>query len=112
MITKADLQQMFSAMRAEAPWDVDSELLWGYFFTHKDPLRLKATAQQLVSMDYHLVAIRPDEENPFHWLHVERIETHSPDTLHQRNLQFYKLADEFGVTYDGMDVGPLPGDDE
>jgi Regulator of ribonuclease activity B len=112
MITKADLEEMFSGMRAQAPWDVDADLLWGYFFTHKDPQRLNAVGQILVSMDYHFVDIRADEENPLHWLHVEKVETHSPDTLHRRNLQFYKLADEFGVNYDGMDVGPVPEEAE
>ena len=35
MIDKAALVEMFAAMRADAPWDVDSDLLWGYFFTGK-----------------------------------------------------------------------------
>jgi hypothetical protein len=28
MIKKSQLIEMFESMRAEAPWDVDSDLLW------------------------------------------------------------------------------------
>jgi hypothetical protein len=36
MIKKSQLIQMFESMRAQAPWDVDSDLLWGFFFTGDD----------------------------------------------------------------------------
>ena len=32
-IQRAQLEQMFAQMRANAPWNVDGPLLWGYFFT-------------------------------------------------------------------------------
>ena len=41
---------------------------------------------------------------------VERVEKHTPASLHARNQQFYALADKFAVdVYDGMDVGPAAG---
>ena len=43
-----------------------------------------------------------------YWLHVEKIETHTPMSLDGRNDELYKLAHEFGIdTYDGMDIGPV-----
>jgi hypothetical protein len=54
------------------------------------------------------VSVRRDEEKPFHWLHVERVETHSVDTLDARNQELDQIAREFGVKYDGMDVGAVP----
>jgi hypothetical protein len=36
MIEKSQLVEMFEGMRAQSPWDVDSDLLWGYFFTGDD----------------------------------------------------------------------------
>jgi hypothetical protein len=34
------------------------------------------------------------------------VEKHSPETLYDRNAEFYKLAEKFGLeSYDGMDVG-------
>lgn len=108
MIDKSQLIEMFEGMRAEAPWDVDSDLLWGYFFTGEDEKSLARLSKKLVSSDYRLVELRPDENISGFWLHVEKVETHSPDSLHDRNQELYRLADEYRVTYDGMDVGPAP----
>jgi hypothetical protein len=105
MIKKSQLIEMFEGMRAQAPWDVDSDLLWGYFFTG-DKKKLNRLATELVAQSYCLVDLRPDEKDRGFWLHVEKVETHSPDTLHERNQEFYQLAEEYGVDYDGMDVGP------
>jgi hypothetical protein len=106
MIEKAQLVEMFEGMRAQAPWDVDSDLLWGYFFTGEDRDVLNRLSEKLVSLSYRLVEIRPDENEPGFWLHVERVETYSPDSLHERNQELYRMADEYSVNYDGMDVGP------
>jgi len=105
MIEKALLVEMFADMRARAPWDVDSDLLWGYFFTGEDQNSLQQLSEELVSMNYNFVEPRPDDESGF-WLHVERVETHSPDSLHERNQEFYRMANEYSANYDGMDVGP------
>ena len=107
MIPKSQLVEMFDGMRAEAPWDVDSDLVWGYFFTGPKETALKRLADKLVEMGNRLVQIRPDEKGPYFWLHVEKVETHSPDTLDARNHEFYEMAEQYGVTYDGMDVGPV-----
>ena len=40
---------MFQSMRTEAPWGVDSDLLWGYFFTDRDKKKLNQLAKKLVS---------------------------------------------------------------
>jgi hypothetical protein len=108
MIPKSQLVEMFESMRAQAPWDVDADLLWGYFFTGEDKVPLNRVAKKLVSLGYRLVEIRPDDNKDGFWLHVERVETHSPDTLHDRNQELYRLAAEYGVNYDGMDVGAPP----
>jgi hypothetical protein len=37
----------------------------------------------------------------------EKVEKHTVDTLHARNQEFYKFAEEHQLeSYDGMDVGP------
>jgi hypothetical protein len=107
MIEKALLIKMFANMRAQAPWDVDSDLLWGYFFNSSSEPSLNLLGEFLVQAGYHLVVIRPDDRQSRFWLHVERVETHSPDSLDARNQELYRIADKYGVTYDGMDVGPV-----
>ena len=42
------------------------------------------------------------------WLHVEKTEVHTPDSLHERNQALYRFAEEHGLdAYDGMDVGAI-----
>jgi Regulator of ribonuclease activity B len=54
-----------------------------------------------------------DKEDPSEpdlwWLHVEKVEIHTPETLDRQNMSFYEFADDHDLTsYDGMDVGPEP----
>src|SRR5262245_44562354 len=42
------------------------------------------------------------------FLHVEKTETHSPESLNARNMEFYEFAYKHSLdSYDGMDVGPI-----
>ncbi len=98
---------MFANMRREAPWNMDGDLLWGYFFTDPDPKKLQPVAERLSTAGYRIVKVYLTDDGSTHFLHVERVETHSAKSLHARNAEFYALASEFGIeSYDGMDVGP------
>lgn len=108
MISLEKLEEMFANMRAQTRWDVDGEMLWGYFFTSPDVKKLERASKWLTSVGYRLVLIYPTDDQSTHVLHVERIESHTPVTLHERNGTFERLAAEFGLeSYDGMDVGPV-----
>lgn len=99
---------MFEGMRTKSKWNVDGELLWGYFFFDPDPGKLEKLAEHLRDSGYSLVDIYPHQEKPVFWLHVEKIEKHTVDTLDKRNMELHKLAQSFEVQeYDGMDVGPV-----
>ncbi len=105
------LVDMFDNIRAKTDWDMSGDMLWGYFFTDVDPEKLTRAAAVLAERGYRFVDIFPSEDDPtgLHWLHVERVETHSVDSLLARNDELYDFADEFGLdSYDGMDVGPPP----
>ena len=88
-------------------------MLWGYFFTHQEPKLLEKARDELVSKGYRFVDIylsdRENENDPdMYWLHVEKIEIHTPESLDKRNDEFYIFADRLGLdSYDGMDVGPV-----
>lgn len=111
-IDRSVLEEMFADIRANTTWPIDGEMVWGYFFTDKDEAKLERAAQELEARGYRYVGIlRPDaddgEQDTF-YLHVERIESHTVDTLHRRNMELYELAESLGLeTYDGMDVGPV-----
>jgi hypothetical protein len=102
------LQDMFASMRRDGHMNLDGDLLWGYFFTDTDPKKLEPVAARLASLGYRVVDIYLSGDDSTYFLHVERIETHSPVSLDARNQEFYHIADEFGIaSYDGMDVGPV-----
>jgi hypothetical protein len=103
------LEEMFENMRTKSGWNTDDALLWGYFFTDRDPKKLGPVADHLAADGYRLVKIYPTDDGATTFLHVERIERHTPYSLHERNAMFYALAARFGIdSYDGMDVGPAP----
>lgn len=113
MITRDQLLEMFAGMRKDTSWDLSAPLLWGYFFIHGSADRLHEVAPLLEAQGYRIVDIyqsEPDDKDDpdLWWLHVEKAEVHTPDTLDARNQQLYAFADAHGLdAYDGMDVGPL-----
>lgn len=106
MIQLEQLQAMFQDMRAKAPWNVDGPLLWGYFFTDRNPEKLKPVCSFLEQQGYRLVGIYEARNKLTFVLHVEKIEHHTPESLDARNREFYRLAHQYKLdSYDGMDVG-------
>ena len=106
-ITLAQMEEMFRGLRAKTTWNVEGPLLWGYYFFDTSPAKLALLGDELKASGYLVVGIEPVAGKPDHRLHVERVEKHTPASLHARNQQFYALADKFAVdVYDGMDVGP------
>jgi len=106
-ITLQQMEDMFQNIRAKTKWNVDGDLLWGYFFMDPQPEKLRPLAAELAGSGYRVVNMYPSRDGRVHVLHVERVETHSPQSLQDRNTQFYALAEKYGVaSYDGMDVGP------
>src|SRR5690348_13267817 len=46
-ITIEQLQELFAGLRSETSWNVDGEMLWGYFFISKDQEKLERAANTL-----------------------------------------------------------------
>ena len=112
-ITIDQLEEMFANIRENTDWDISGDMLWGYFFTHREPTKLEEAKRHLIAKGYRFVDIYlSDKEEPsdpdMFWLHIERVETHYPKTLDARNDELYLFAHEFGLdSYDGMDIGPV-----
>lgn len=110
--TREQLVEMFDGMAKSTSWDLSKPMLWGYFFTDGSRAKLEHVVPLLQKQGYHFVGIYfSDKENPkepdLWWLHVEKIEVHTPDSLDRRNKVLEKFAVEQGLgSYDGMDVGP------
>jgi hypothetical protein len=114
MIDKSELIEMFESIAQQTDWDMTSEMLWGYFFSDDDPAKLEDCSDRLAEDGYHFVDICEGDEPDDPWtLHVEKIEVHTPESLDRRNRQLAEFAKEIGLAaYDGMDVGPIDGDDD
>ena len=115
MITKESLVEMFENISNNTDWDISSPLLWGYFFTDSTSEKLQKSIPDLEAKGYKFVEIfLSDKENSdepdLWWLHVEKIEIHTPESLFNRNQELYQFAAEHHLeSYDGMDVGPIGG---
>jgi hypothetical protein len=105
---------MFESIADRGDWDMTQPMLWGYFFTNRDEVALRAAIPHLQTQDYEFVEVfRSDKDSPededLWWLHVQRIEIHTVDSLFARNERLYEFASRHGLdSYDGMDVGPAP----
>ena len=112
VIAKQQLIEMFDGMTKQGRLDPSKPLLWGYFFTDTSKEPLERAAQLLKKEGYRIVDVYlSDKEHPgeadLWWLHVEKIEVHTPETLDIRNQELNRFAQEQGLgSYDGMDVGP------
>lgn len=115
MITKDAIQQVFDDLDTQGDMDTKGPLLYGYFFTDPDGDKLYSASEELQKMGYKFINIFQPEvdegDDPFYYLHVEKVETHSVDSLDKRNQEFYKFADKFNLeSYDGFDVGHVDFD--
>ena len=114
-VTRESVEKMFAQIAESSKWDMSREMLWGYFFTDHQRHPLERAATKLSKSGYRVVDIyMSDKDNPsdpdLWWLHVERIEHHSVESLHLRNKQHTAFAKTLGLkSYDGMDVGPTSG---
>lgn len=112
MITIDTLEAMFENIRANTKWQIDGPMLWGYFFTDFSLEKLQALVPVLEAQGYRYVDLFIPEldegVDEYFFLHVEREESHTVDSLHERNMRLSALAELHGLaSYDGMDVGPI-----
>ncbi len=110
------IKELFVSIQAEL--DVTEPLLWGYYFTNDSEAGLKQVAEILAGQGYTVVDLyesefdeeegdEPDTDSAW-WLHVEKIEVHTPESLFARGEELEAIAENLGITsYDGMDVGPV-----
>lgn len=106
-ITLEQLQKLFTDLRAETSWEMDGEMLWGYYFVSGDPNKLTEAGALLASEGYDVAGVYENEDEPGFILHVQKLEVHTPDSLFARNATLEKFAAANGLDgYDGMDVSP------
>jgi len=85
-------------------------MLWGYYFVDPDRDTLESIIPTLVDRGYRYVEILESSDDSDLHLHLERIETHTAETLYRRCVELDELARDRDVkNYDGFDVGNVDG---
>jgi hypothetical protein len=107
--SRAAVDAMLDQIRTESKWDITRDMVWGYFFVADSTKPLTRLAERLKADGYRVVGdIARHDGSEMYWLHVEKIETHSADSLDKRDHELCALAAQFpDAKYDGMDVGPV-----
>ncbi len=112
-MTDWEVPEMFDSISENTDWDMSGDMLWGYFFTDSDKSALERAAPALEDMGYLVRSVylsdkESADEPDLWWLHVEKVETHSVESLEETNLMLYEFAKKHDLdSYDGMDVGPV-----
>jgi regulator of RNase E activity RraB len=113
------INEIFNTARTEDGWNTQEEMLYSYFFVDTDVDKLEKLGLELEKQGYDFIDIfelgddETSEPTGEYLLHIDKIETHTPESLAQRNVEFQKLADENGIaSYDGWEFGEVGDEDE
>lgn len=111
------IREIFETARTEDGWNTEGEMLYSYFFVDTDVDKLERFGLELEKRDYDFIDIfeladeKDDKPTGEYLLHIDKIETHTPESLAERNVEFQKLADEHQLaSYDGWEFGEVGGD--
>ena len=114
-----EIREIFNEAKQEDNWNLDEPHLFTYYFVDTDVDRLEKLGNHFQAQGYDFVDIfelgDEETEKPTgeYLLHIDKEEVHTPESLAQRNVEFSKLAEEFGVeTYDGWEFGEVGDYDE
>ncbi len=113
------IREIFNQAKSEDNWDLSEEMLYSYYFVDKSVDNLEKLGLKLEADGYDFVDIfelgdeQTDESTGEYLLHIDKVETHTPESLATRNVEFQKLADEYEIaTYDGWEFGEVGGDED
>lgn len=114
-----EIREIFAEAKQEDNWNLDEPHLFTYYFVDTDVEKLEKLGNHLQGQGYDFVDVfelgDEETEKPTgeFLLHIDKEEVHTPESLAQRNVEFSKLAGEFGVeTYDGWEFGEVGDYDE
>ena len=114
-----EINEIFNEAKQEDNWNLDEPHLFTYYFVDTDVDKLEKLGNHLQEQGYDFIDVfelgDEETEKPTgeFLLHIDKEEVHTPESLAQRNVEFSKLAEEYGVeTYDGWEFGEVGDYDE
>ncbi|MGI8787872.1 MAG: ribonuclease E inhibitor RraB [Pyrinomonadaceae bacterium] len=113
------IKEIFAEAEREDNWNLKDEMLYSYYFVDKSVDKLEKLGLKLEADGYDFIDIfelgdeETDQPTGEYLLHIDKVETHTPESLAQRNVEFQTLADEFEIeTYDGWEFGEIGDEDD
>ena len=113
------IREIFNTARTEDNWNTEADMLYSYFFVDTDVDKLEKLGLELEKQGYDFLDIfeladeKTDEATGEYLLHIDKVETHTPESLAERNVEFQKLATEHEIaSYDGWEFGEVGGEDD
>lgn len=113
------IREIFQTAKTEDNWDLEGEMLYSFYFVDEDVDKLEKLGLKLEADGYDFLDIfelgdeETDESTGEYLLHIDKIETLTPETLAARNVEFQKLAEEYEIgSYDGWEFGEVGNEDE
>jgi len=108
------IEQIFAAAKNEDKWDLTEDMLYSYYFVDKDVDKLEKLGLYFDGQGYDFIDVfelgdeDTGESTGENLLHIDKVETHTPQSLAERNVEFAKLAEEYEIeTYDGWEFGEV-----
>jgi len=106
------IKEIFADAKREDNWNLDEPMLYSFYFVDEDAEKLDKLGEKLEADGYDFIGIyelgddETEEATGEYLLHIDKTETHTPESLAQRNVEFQRLADEHAIkTYDGWEFG-------
>ena len=113
------IAEIFAEAKREDNWNLDEDMLYSYSFVDTDIEKLENFGHLLEEKGYDFMGIfelgdeDTDESTGEYLLHIDKEETHTPQSVAERNVEFTKLAAEHGIaSYDGWEFGEVGVYDE
>ena len=112
MIDQETINRFFANIKSKGDFEIQNELTWGFFFVSINVDFILDVKNYLVNKGYQYVDLfeaekeQEGDESEF-FLHMQKIEIHTAETLNERNKLLYGIAEKFDVEYDGFDLGRI-----
>jgi hypothetical protein len=113
------IREIFAKAKQEDNWNLDEPMLYSFYFVDESVDKLEKLGLKLEADGYDFIDIfelgddETNESTGEYLLHIDKIETHTPESLAEQNVEFRRLADQYEIeSYDGWEFGEVGGDDE
>lgn len=116
------IKKIFAEAREQDNWNTDEDMLYSYYFVDKSVEKLEKLGIEFETQGFSFVDVfelgdeETGEPTGEYLLQIDKTESHTPESLAQRNVEFQKIADENDIEfYDGWEfgeVGVYDDDDE